>query len=326
MGNNFTTQSFPPHASLTGDNLPSQKGKVFIVTGGASGVGYQLVSILYRAGGKVYIAGRSEPNALKSIEEIKSSVHENSSIGQLEYLSLDLGDLTSIKASAEAFKRNETRLDVLWNNAGVSNPPVGSVTKQGYELQIGTNCLGPFLFTQLLLPELQAAAKGSPPGTVRVVWTSSFMVDAGAPKGGFQMEDITKPPKDAGKNYTASKTGNWFLASELAREVGSQGIISVTQNPGNIKTNILRHFSMLFRLIVSPILYEAKYGAYTELWAGLSPHLTMEMNGGYVIPWGRIHSSPRQDLLDALKATEEGGTGIAAEFREWCEKQVADYK
>jgi hypothetical protein len=66
-------------------------------------------------------------------------------------------------------------------------------------------------------------------------------------------------------------------------------------------------------------------GAYTKLWAGLSPELTMEMNGGYVIPWGRIHPSPRKDLLDALKSVEEGGTGQAGEFQAWCKKQTEMY-
>jgi hypothetical protein len=67
-------------------------------------------------------------------------------------------------------------------------------------------------------------------------------------------------------------------------------------------------------------------GAYTELWAGLSPEVTMETNGGYVVPWGRIHPAPRQDLLDALKSTQDGGIGRAGEFWEWCEKKVAEYR
>jgi hypothetical protein len=76
----------------------------------------------------------------------------------------------------------------------------------------------------------------------------------------------------------------------------------------------------------SPLLHDAERGAYTEIFAGLFPDLTiMQMNGGYVIPCERIHPSPRQDLLDALEIEEEGGTGQAREFQQWCEKQAAVY-
>lgn len=319
------SQFYPPSPTLTERNLPNQKGKIFIITGGASGIGLELVTILYQAGGKIYIAGRSEAKALQKIEAIKSSVRDASSAGQLEYLPLDLSDLSTVKASVASFKSKESKLDVLWNNAGVSLPPIGSVTKQGHELQIGTNCLGPLLFTKLLLPSLESAAQGSPQGAVRVVWTSSQMVDMTAPTGGMTLTDLDSPPQDKTKNYVTSKTGNWFLASEMARGVSSHGILSVTQNPGNLKTNLLRHASTFMRLASSPLLHSAKQGAYTELWAGLSPELTIAMNGAYVIPWGRVHPSPRKDLLDALKSREEGGTGQAGEFQKWCEKQTVNY-
>ena len=325
MGSTFS-QLFPPHATLTEQNLPSQKGKVFIVTGGYSGVGYQLVTILFHAGGIVYVAGRSEAKAQQCIEEIKASVHDTSTAGHLEYLPLKLDDLSTIKASAEAFKAKESKLDVLWNNAGVSLPPIGSVSKQEYELQMATNCLGPLLFTQLLLPSLQSAARESSPGSVRVVWTASLVVDMNSPKGGIIMADLASPPQDQTKNYVASKVGNWFLASEMAREVNTYGILTVVQNPGQLKTDLLRHASTWMRIAASPLLHKAKLGAYTELWAGLSPELTMENNECYVMPWGRIHPSPRQDILDATKSKEEGGTGRALEFQEWCNKQIAEFK
>ncbi|OCL04451.1 NAD(P)-binding protein [Glonium stellatum] len=310
MGTAFS-QFFPPSPDLTERNLPSQKGKVFIVTGGASGVGFELATILFHAGGKVYIAGRSESNAQQSIDKIKSGTHDISSVGELEHLHLELDDLSTIKSSAETFMKKEPKLDVLWNNAGVSMAPIGSKSAQGHELHIATNCLGPFLFTQLLLPTLKAAAHDAPPASVRVVWTSSQTLDA--------------PPADKTKLYVASKAGNWFLGSEMARAPAPHGILSVTQNPGNLKTNLLRHAPWM-KYVSYPLLYQPKFGAYTELWAGLAQDLTVEGNGSYVIPWGRIHSAPRKDLLDALKSVEEGGTGRAREFWEWCEKLTAEYK
>ena len=163
MGVMFS-QIFPPSPRLTERNLPSQKGKVFIVTGGASGVGLAVSTILYQAGGKVYIAGRSEVNARQAIAKIKSSTPGSSSPGQLEYLQLRLDDLSTIKSCASTFQSRESRLDVLFNNAGVSLPPLGSVSAQGYELQLATNCLGPFLFTSHLIPVLKSTAKSLPLG------------------------------------------------------------------------------------------------------------------------------------------------------------------
>ena len=324
MGTTFS-QFFPPSPKLTEHNLPSQKGKVFVVTGGASGVGFELATILFQAGGKVYIAGRSETNARQSIDKIKSLVHDASVAGQLEYLHLELDDLSSIKSSAEVLMNKEPKLDVLWNNAGISMAPVGSKSKQGLELHVATNCLGPFLFTQLLLPSLKAAAQDAPVGSVRVVWTSSQTVELAAPNGGIIMANLDVPPADKTQLYVASKTGNWFLGSELVREVAPYGILSITQNPGNLNTNLLRNAPWM-KYVAYPLLYKARFGAYTELWAGLSPDLTVEKNGSYVIPWGRVHLSPRKDLLDALKSVEDGGTGRAREFWEWCEKRTAGFK
>lgn len=321
------SQFFPPPAALTEANLSSQDGKVFVVTGGASGVGLELCALLYQAGGKVYLAGRSETNAQAAISKIKARPATTS--GELNFLLLSLDDLTTIKPAVEAFAAKESRLDILFNNAGISLPPPGSVSAQGHELQMATNCLGHHLFTQLLLPTLLHTAKSSSSAAVRVIWTSSIVVDGTAPKDGIENSELTKIPSDQGRNYVNSKTGNWFLASALADQVGSDGILSVTQNPGNLKTELLRHAPWSVKLlgfVLTPVLYSAKMGAYTELWAGLSQDLNIEDGGKYVVPWGRLHPSPRPDLVAALKSPENGGTGKAALFFEHCEKLTADFK
>lgn len=343
MGVTFS-QLYPPKPSLTEANLPSQKGKVFIVTGATSGVGYHLASILHQAGGKVYITARSEDKGQQAISDIiQSSQNNNNSNNKppspdsIRYLHLELSDLASIRDTAQTFQAKEPHLHVLFNNAGVSLPPAGSKSVQNHELQLATNCLGPWLLTNLLLPQLRAAAESSSPGSVRVVWTSSIMVELTAPKGGANiaalLSQATAAKPDQEMLYTGSKTGNWFLASEFACTANDNSgdrenrgtIISVTQNPGNLKTNLLRHTSRLFRLSTGWLLYNAKMGAYTELWAGLSPELKAEDNGGYIIPWGRIHPSPRKDMLDALKSVKEGGTGEAGELRQWCDREIAEF-
>ncbi|KAJ5916969.1 steroid dehydrogenase [Penicillium tannophilum] len=318
------SQFFPPAPSLTEANLPSQRGKVFIVTGGYSGVGLELCRILYQAGGKVYIAGRSEERASQAIAEIKSSIR--SSDGGLVFLPLHLDDLASIKAAVETYNAAESRLDVLFNNAGVSNPPPGSVSTQGHDLQLATNCLGPHLLTTLLLPILRRTSEGELPASVRVVWTASIVVDMAAAEGGDIMEDILRKSTTPQRTYEGTKVGNWYLAHALDVQEKQNGILSVVVNPGNLKSNLTRHMSWLVPYVVAPLLYPARMGAYTELWAGLSNELTISDGGKYILPWGRFHPSPRQDLLRAMKSKAEGGTDVAAIFVKYCEDQVSEFR
>jgi NAD(P)-dependent dehydrogenase (short-subunit alcohol dehydrogenase family) len=205
-------------------------------------------------------------------------------------------------------------------------PPPGSVSAQGYELSMATNAIGPWYLTQLLVPILTETAKNQPPASVRVVWTASIVTDVALPKGGVDMKDVINPSQDQQVNYTNSKTGNWYLASVLADQIGSQGVLSVCHNPGNLQTSLLRHMPWSVRYAVSFILYHAKFGAYTNLWAGLSPDLQIEDGGRFIWPWGRFHPSPRPDLLENLKSKEQGGTGTAAEFAEYCDKVIAEHR
>lgn len=249
--------------------------------------------------------------------------------GELHFLKLDLNDLTTIKSSAEAFQAKESKLDVLWNNAGISQPPVGSKSAQGFEAQMGVNCVGPYLFTTLLLPQLRASAqqhRGS--AATRVVWTSSMMVDNNSPQGGIVMEELELPePKpDQQRNYGASKAGNWYLASELNKRESSNGILSLTVNPGNLKTDIWLNAPKVVRVLLSPILHDPIYGAYSELWAGLSDEVTAKDGGRYAIPWGRWHPDLRKDLTSSIQSEQEGGTGLASRFWAWCESKTAQYK
>lgn len=322
MGNQFS-QVFPPAAKFTEANLPDQAGKVFIVTGSSSGVGKELTQILYSHNAKVYVAARSETKANTAITSIKSAFP--SSKGELIYLHLDLDDLTTIKASAEAFLSKEDTLDVLWNNAGVMVPPQGSKTKQGYELQIGTNCVAPFLFTKLLTPVLVKTAKLKPPGSVRVVWTSSSAAEAFSPTGGVDLKNLDyKTDKGTWHKYGVSKAGNIYHAKEYARRYGGDGIISTCLNPGNLKTELQRNVPSWQIPILNLLTHTPIHGAYTELYAGLSPDVTPDLNGAWIVPWGRF-APLRKDIEAGSKTEEEGGTGIGKKFWEWSEEQVKQY-
>lgn len=319
------SQIFPPAPTFTEQDLASQKGKTFLITGGGSGAGLELAKILYSAGGNVFITSRTETKAKLAIESIKTSTADRAA-GHADYIVLDYTDLATVKASATEFlAKCNGRLDVLWNNAGVSlSAPHGSKSAQGHDLIMSTNCLGPLLFTRHILSALTAtAADTTAKASVRIVWTTSFSVDGEAPTGGFKMEDV-KTPKDRDATYAISKTGNWFLASELGREFAPKGILCLAQNPGNMDTPLLKDLEW-WRSWARLLLYPPRMGAYTELYAGLSDELGMEDVGGYVLPWGRKHPAPREDLLECLKGRDEGGTGLAREFVGWCEEQIVPF-
>ncbi|KAL8793616.1 MAG: hypothetical protein Q9195_003768 [Heterodermia aff. obscurata] len=326
MGNQLSqlSQVFPPKPTFTERNLPDQSGKTFIITGGSSGVGEQLAYILYKHNAKIYIAARSEEKSRKAIERVKARVPHSD--GQMIYLHLDLNDLTTIKLSADEFLNENDRLDVLWNNAGVMTPPQGSKTKQGYELQLGTNNVAPFLFTKFLRPILAETAKKASADSVRVVWVSSNGSEVFSENGGVDLSNMDyKTDKYSYVKYGNSKAGNIYHSSELARRAASEGIISVSLNPGALKTELLRHRVGWQQLFGNWLFYDPIYGAYTELFAGLSPEITSAQNGAYIIPWGRFAPRLRQDLVLGQKTEEEGGTGIAARFWEWSEQQIEPY-
>jgi retinol dehydrogenase-12 len=175
----------------------------------------------------VYIAGRSKDSIYRVISTIKSTFPK--STGRLGDLYLDLGDLSTIKASAQDFLAKEIRLDVLFNNAGVMSPPQGSMTAQGYELQLGTNCLGAFLLTQLLAPVLSATTRVH--GGSRVLWLSSSAAERFSPQDGVVMGNLNyKDDKSAWHKYGVSKAGNILYAAEFARRNAKSGILSIVRN------------------------------------------------------------------------------------------------
>lgn len=106
---------------------------------------------------------------------------------------------------------------------------------------------------------------------------------------------------------SSPKYGDRFLAGALARQVSDRGIPSVTQNPGNLNTGLLRHALWILTFATSPLLYSGKMDAYITLWVGLPENLCEMDEGGYVVPWGRVRQSPRQDLLYVVKINQEKG-------------------
>jgi retinol dehydrogenase 12 len=256
-------QNFPGAApTFTEKNIPDLASKVYLITGANSGIGKELARLLYAANATVYLACRTESKARSAIKDIMetgtatattATTPSSSSGGRLEFLPLDLGDLRTVRPAVEAFLSKEDKLHVLFNNAGVMLPSADKKTAQGYDLELGTNCLGHFLLAHLLTPTLIRTAEAEPPaaaGTVRVVWVASMAAELYSVRHGIDMANLSakgyirEPSGGATEKYGNSKAGNYLHAVEYARRYKKDGIISVVGYP--------LHFTLPFKIGIIP--------------------------------------------------------------------------
>lgn len=282
------TQFFPGKPKYTEANIPADlHGKVYLVTGANTGMGKDLARLLYARRAKVYAASRSEERGRQAIADIQQSTKSDG--GELVFLQLDLADLDKTAAAAREFLARESRLHVLFNNAGVMVGPVEPPLKtaQGYELAMGVNCVATHLLTRLLTPALVAAARSEPASTVRVVWLSSFAMEQFAPDGlGVDMGNLDyREPRWHMERYGISKAGDWLLGVEFARRLKGEGIVSVAVNPGNLRTDLARDVGIVLKVVAWLISYPTMYGVYTELFAAFSPNCSLE-KFDYTKQWG----------------------------------------
>lgn len=247
------------------------------------------------------MASRSEEKTVAAIREIESSVAPEDS-GELVFLPLDLANLDAVKASVATFTSKEQKLHVLFNNAGIMRPSEGSKSEQGYELQLGVNCLGTFLFTKLLTPILTETAKGAATGTVRVVWVSSAAIESTfAIKEGVPIDNLRYEKEvPLMTQYAISKTGTFFYGTEYAKRHKADGILSIPLNPGLLDSDLWRTQGKISHSLLKMfVLHPPILGAYTELFAGLAPDVTTELSGEYGKSSNTTPSSPQsQRLID----------------------------
>jgi retinol dehydrogenase-12 len=299
---------------------PLTSSQTFIITGAASGVGLELAKLLYSKNGTVYVAARSQNRAQEGIDAIKKELPD--SYGSLGSVVVDLADLSTFKPAVEQFSRQQSRLDALFLNAGVMTPPAGSKTQQGHDLEIGVHCLAGSLLTRLLEPILNATAAlpDTAPGSVRVVWVSSLL-NIGTPPGGLSFDAQGKPAQlKATDNYMQSKAGMYLLSQEFSARKSNTGVVHVCLHPGLMKTDLQRHGPPPMRAIMGAVFKGPRYGAYTELYAGLSPDV---QNGGFYIPWGRRGYVSK--CIDASCKSEDGKISTAGRLYEWCEKESMEF-
>ncbi|KAF9783414.1 NAD(P)-binding protein [Thelephora terrestris] len=289
----YFRQVFPPSPQWSVDEISDLSGKVFIVTGGNSGVGKETCKQLLLKNAKVYLATRSESKAQAALEELEKETGKKALFHKL-----DLGDLDATKKSAKEFLEKETKLNVLIANAGVMVPPVDQLTAQKFDLQFGTNVLGHFLLIRLLYPLLVSTTTSEDPS--RIVWVASAAQYLFKPP--IKYEWITDTEVRGKQNpwslYEQSKFATVQLTYALQMELGDKDEVAFfTLDPGNIKTDLTRHSrSLLFRVFRPLILFPVELGALTQLYAATESS-ALQYKGGYLRPWARV-GEPHEGTKD----------------------------
>ncbi|XP_072043923.1 retinol dehydrogenase 12-like [Amphiura filiformis] len=207
----------------------SLNGKTVVITGGNAGIGHETAADLARRGARVILACRNEEKAKGALQTIQ----KKSGSSNVVYYHLDLSDLDSVRNFADKFLREEERLDILINNAGVGRS-YGRQTKQGYDLTFGTNHLGHFLLTLLLLDRLKKCAPS------RVVTVSSMAhIKVSEADIHFRPGDgELKYPGLVG--YDRSKLANIMFTKILAERLKDSGVTAYSLHPGFVSTSIFQ--------------------------------------------------------------------------------------
>jgi NAD(P)-dependent dehydrogenase (short-subunit alcohol dehydrogenase family) len=290
------------NAKLLGD----QTGRVAIVTGSNSGIGFETARVLAEKGATVVMACRNLEKAGPKADEIRSA-HPGANV---EVMELDLSDLDSVRRFAEAFRARHSRLDLLINNAGIMVPPYGQ-TEQGFETQFGVNHLGHFALTGSLL-DLITSTRGS-----RIVTVSSIAHYLGK----IQFSDLNwEKGYKAQPAYGQSKLANLLFTYELQRRLAAAGkdTLAVAAHPGWTETNLQAHAKAV-KFMNRFLAQKPLMGALPTLYAATEPSVNgaeyygpsgfMEMSG----PPKRVKSNKRsydQNVAKQLWDVSEELTGV----------------
>ncbi|CCM06190.1 uncharacterized protein FIBRA_08432 [Fibroporia radiculosa] len=305
----ITVGGFPPKSKFSPDQIPDLTGRVYIVTGGNVGIGRETIKALLEHNAKVYMASRSQEKAEAAINELKEQTGK-----EALFLQLDLSSLASIRRSAEEYLSKERELHVLINNAGIMWCPIEQLSEDGYDLQFGTNVLGHYYFTKLLIPALIAGAESSADHRARIVNVSSSASYQYTLNWDSFTDGAARRKVGTTMLYAQSKFGNVVVAREFAKRYADKGIISTSVNPGNIQTELQRYVPTVMRAIMNTlILYPTRYGALTQLWAATMPE-PLDHNGKFLIPWARVGVTRGEAYDDK----------IGERLWNWLEEQVKD--
>lgn len=237
----------------TAADVGDQSGRVAVITGATSGLGLETARVLAQHGATVVLAARDPAKASAAADRVRAAKSGSVQTGTVETAELDLASLESVRKAAADLAARFARLDLLINNAGVMMPPY-SLTKDGFELQFGTNHLGPFALTGLLLSSLLAQ-----PGS-RIVTVSSNAHRAGR----LNFDDLQSArhyQKMAA--YGRSKLANLMFTYELQRRLSAAGArtIALAAHPGTARTDLTRHLSGVAQAAMS-----SRFSALNSRW------------------------------------------------------------
>jgi NAD(P)-dependent dehydrogenase (short-subunit alcohol dehydrogenase family) len=241
------------------------EGRVIVITGTSSGLGIETARALSITGATLFLTARN-------VRKAKGALADISEPGHTEFIEMDLESFESVRAAAKAILQKTDKVNILINNAGIMAVPGLEFTKNGHELQFGTNHLSHFLFFQLLKPALLAAT--TPNSHSRVVNVSS----AAHRLNGINATDnynFEKGGYNPWVSYAQSKTANIYMANEIERRYGSQGLHATSIHPGGIATGLSKHIpeadlaAMLEDEALVKSLKSPEQGAATTVWAAI---------------------------------------------------------
>ncbi|RVX72397.1 hypothetical protein B0A52_03585 [Exophiala mesophila] len=296
------------------NDIPDLSGKVVLVTGGNIGLGRETVlQISKHNPAHIYLAARSKAKAESAIAEIDAEAPNHAPISFLE---LDLSSFESVKQAASTLNAASDRLDILINNAGIMGTPPGT-TKEGYEMQFGTNHMGHALLTKLLLPKLQQTATKASGSDVRVVTLASDGYKM-APSLPYPLDKLKTEMADyrtLGK-YGLSKLANIHYTQELAKH--NPDIKCIVVHPGAVSTNLSSSMTTQWPILKFPlmllqalVLNTVQTGSRNQLWAAVSPEAK---SGSYYIPVGK---ESHNAVIDDSQAAQD--------LWEWTENELKSH-
>ncbi|KAK1724163.1 hypothetical protein CaCOL14_004700 [Colletotrichum acutatum] len=292
------------------NDMPNLKGKIAVVTGGNSDIGREIAGILAQKSAKVYITTRSETTAIKSRYRILDA-HPEINPENLQWITMDVTDMRSVTSTADKLKEKERKVDILIHNAAAGTTST-ELVGPGWEVHMATNFIGPFLFTNRMLPLLKNALqdKGA---DVRVITMSSSAQTALVPGKfpfNFNSPDcfrnpVPSPPwqwRYVGRfifgfdtiRYGVSKAANAIFAQELQKRMDEQklSILSMAVHPGEVATEgVFSINPSLVKMIARWTFISPEQGAATPVFAAASNEIrqdSLKYKGKFVFPGGKI--------------------------------------
>lgn len=272
--------------------------RTVLVTGANSGLGRATAAALAARGERVVLAARSEARTRPVLEDLRARFPA----AELRFLELDLANLAAVRRAAEAFRSSEGRLDVLINNAGTAGGR--GLTDDGFEITVGTNHVGAYHLTELLLPCLRAAPQGRIVNVASVAHTRVreldwHWLDRRAPEAA--------PARSGFGAYAVSKLMNILHARALARRLSGTRVTTYALHPGGIATNIWRSLPWFVRQVLALTLTDAEHGAETQVWCATAPELAAQTGRYYErcaerTPTALARDDALADELDARTA------------------------